>query len=132
MYSLVLKVTVTVFKWVSTDRFLGPDHRLYLQLLIWPPLLQLFPFKSLKSLSNWKHLLYRVFQKSVPGPSSLGAPQYSQVFLSKNFQKANSSVYPSIKFIKKIINTMFSFYTKYKYTYVKCIRNKHELIPSSF
>ena len=35
-----------IFKWVSTDRFWGPDHRLYLQLFDMTPLNLVIPIKQ--------------------------------------------------------------------------------------
>ena len=51
---------------------------------------------------------YRVFQKSVPDPSSSGAAHYSEVSIyPKVAAKAVSSVYQFIEFTQKNIHIMF-------------------------
>ena len=45
---IVLKVNCNhIFKWVSTNRFWGPDHRLYLQLFYMTPLTLVIPIKKI-------------------------------------------------------------------------------------
>ena len=50
---------------------------------------------------------YRVFQKSVPEPSSSGAAYYSEVSIYQEVAaKADSAVYLSIEFTQKDIHIM--------------------------
>ena len=56
------------------------------------------------------NVMYRVFQKSVPEPSSSVTAYYSEVSIyPKVATKAISSVYISIKFTQKIFILCFNF-----------------------